>query len=135
MTAFGSVAGFDHEDEFVLNFGIRWIDFGGADAEDIFVAFGWTETRYFQRLEAVATRRFVPIDSTVRRQLLALCAERLRQLEPAGARIRGEATKTARKPDQRHRVASDLTEGDLIRVVEALTGARPHTTKPTDWFG
>ncbi|MBC2639890.1 MULTISPECIES: hypothetical protein [unclassified Rhodococcus (in: high G+C Gram-positive bacteria)] len=123
--AFTPVVGFDHEDEFVLNFGIRWIDFGGAGVEDIFVAFGWTEARYFERLECVAARRFAPIENTIRRQLLDLCADRLRQLDSAGAHTRREATTMMGKLDQRHQVASDLTEIDLIRVVEALTGTRP----------
>ncbi|KAF0956918.1 hypothetical protein [Rhodococcus sp. T7] len=67
----------EENDDFVLDFAARWVHFGGGSAEDIFIAFGWNEARYFERLRYLATRRFVAIDDFLRQRLLAVCAERL----------------------------------------------------------
>ena len=44
----------DDNDDFVLDFAARWVHFGGGTAEDIFIAFGWNEARYFERLRYLA---------------------------------------------------------------------------------
>lgn len=67
----------DENDDFVLDFAARWVHFGCGSAEDIFIAFGWNEARYFERLRYLATRRFIAIDDFLRQRLLAVCAERL----------------------------------------------------------
>lgn len=122
-------------DDVVLAFGIRWLDFGGATAEEIFVTFGWTESRYFQRLCAVSASRFAPIDDALRQRLHAVCSARLQQLDMTRAhperksttmsvnQVNKEVRPTVAPPSAP--VASELTVADVACVVEALTGIRP----------
>lgn len=63
----------DHE---MLDFAIRWRPWNGGSAEDIFVAFGLTETQYFLRLV-----RFIEnapsLNDVMRQELRDLCHRRL----------------------------------------------------------
>ncbi|HEY9264378.1 MAG TPA: DUF3263 domain-containing protein [Mycobacterium sp.] len=64
-------------DREVLDLGVRWADFGGAGAEDIFVLFGWSERQYFERLQTLAERH-VTTNLRLRARLLEVCEERLK---------------------------------------------------------
>ena len=91
------------DDDLVLEFGTRWAVFGGGNAEDIFVTFGWTEARYFQRLQVLAGRRFSLLDASLRHRLLAVCTERLQQIDhPPHPATKGpdhdSAPRTAARP-------------------------------------
>lgn len=68
-------------DLLVLKFGIRWVWFGGASAEDIFLTFGCSEARYFARLWVLVTRPGIALDELLARRLVHMCAERLHRTE------------------------------------------------------
>lgn len=63
-------------DKEVLDLGARWVPFGGASAEEIFLLFGWTEKRYFQRLQELSERHVIT-DVGLRHRLLHMCGQRL----------------------------------------------------------
>nr|WP_271209274.1 DUF3263 domain-containing protein [Rhodococcus wratislaviensis]GLK33777.1 hypothetical protein GCM10017611_06200 [Rhodococcus wratislaviensis] len=67
----------------LLDFARRWAPYGGGSVEDIFVTFGWSATKFFERLEDLVTHKFLPIDDSLRHRLLDICAHRL-QRRPDG---------------------------------------------------
>ena len=99
-------------DKEVLDLGVRWVPFGGASAEEIFVLFGWSEARYFQRLHALS-QRYVVTDTGLRHRLLRVCDARLTaaaQSVPIHAAASGGP---ARRPRR------DRSIGDGVAVIPA----------------
>lgn len=59
-------------DREVLDLGVRWVGYGGADPEDIFIMFGWSETQYYERLRILVERHILR-NETLRNRLLGVC--------------------------------------------------------------
>ncbi|OZD67922.1 hypothetical protein CH272_00300 [Rhodococcus sp. 05-340-1] len=63
----------DNRDEALITFAARWEPYGGADASEIFVCFGLSESQYRARLYQALTRSghgAVDVDARVRTRLL-----------------------------------------------------------------
>lgn len=75
-------------DREVLDLGVRWVSYGGAGSEDIFITFGWNEIQYFDRLRTLVELH-LRADEPLRSRLLAVCDQRL------GGRTQGGASGTA----------------------------------------
>lgn len=125
------------EDHAVLQFALRWAAFGGGHADDIFIAFGWNEKRYFTRLQALLHADApAALDESTRTDLLALCAHRIGRFRPVPQWGRSPVTTLDvdpargfrdRTPHSAHSACdtdeTPLTVADLLSVLEALTGS------------
>ncbi len=63
----------------MLDFAVRWMPYGGGEAEDIMVTFGMSPETYFRRLEHVLTHPAQPtgLDAPSVQALHRVCRHRL----------------------------------------------------------
>lgn len=61
----------------MLDFGLRWAEFGGGASEDIFVDFGVSDRVFFHRLGKLVSDSEVVDSEVIRAQLLDVCRSRI----------------------------------------------------------
>ena len=61
----------------MLDFALRWVDFGGGPAEDIFVEFGVSDKVFYQRVGSLISQRRVLESDSLRENLLQVCRGRV----------------------------------------------------------
>jgi Protein of unknown function (DUF3263) len=60
----------DPDDRHLLVFAIRWMPYGGGPADEIFIQFGMTPQRFYERLQEVIERHWSRIHPATRSQLV-----------------------------------------------------------------
>lgn len=73
MTSLPLPRGMDPIDHAMLVFALRWLPFGGAPHDDVFVEFGLTAVEYTQRITDLVNRHRPHIHPDTVQRLLAVC--------------------------------------------------------------